>query len=63
VLPLRVERLNGARFWVTVLPQVPLLRSGEPHADVAALIGHATLETWIRDRPEQWLRLHRRWPD
>jgi len=22
-----------------------------------------TLEGWVRDRPEQWFWLHRRWPD
>ena len=65
VLPLRVERLNGARFRVTVFPPLPLPRSGEPHADAAALMArvNATLEAWIRDRPEQWLWVHRRWPD
>jgi KDO2-lipid IV(A) lauroyltransferase len=65
VLPLRVERLDGARFRVTVFPPLPLARSGEPHADAAALMVrvNATLEAWIRDRPEQWLWAHRRWPD
>jgi KDO2-lipid IV(A) lauroyltransferase len=65
VLPLRVERLDGARFRVTVFPPLPLTRSGEPHADAAALMArvNATLEAWIRDRPEQWLWVHRRWPD
>src|SRR5215470_8808613 len=65
VLPLRVERLDGARFRVTVFPPLPLPRSGEPHADAAALMArvNATLEEWIRDRPEQWLWVHRRWPD
>jgi KDO2-lipid IV(A) lauroyltransferase len=24
---------------------------------------NAILESWIRDRPEQWLWVHRRWPD
>src|SRR6516164_3483111 len=65
VLPLRVERLDGARFRVTVLPPLPLPRSGEPHADAAALMARVNevLEAWIRDRPEQWLWLHQRWPD
>ena len=57
VLPLRVERLDGARFRVTVFPPLALPRSGEPHADAAALMAqvNAILEEWIRDRPEQWL--------
>jgi Kdo2-lipid IVA lauroyltransferase/acyltransferase len=65
VLPLRVERLDGARFRVTVFPPLPLQRSGEPHADATALMAqvNATLEAWIRDRPEQWLWVHQRWPD
>jgi KDO2-lipid IV(A) lauroyltransferase len=65
VLPARVERLDGARFRLTVFPPLPVTRSGEPHSDTAALMArvNAMLETWIRDRPEQWLWLHRRWPD
>jgi Kdo2-lipid IVA lauroyltransferase/acyltransferase len=65
VLPARVERLDGARFRLTVFPPLPVTRSGEPHSDAAALMArvNAILETWIRDRPEQWLWLHRRWPD
>jgi KDO2-lipid IV(A) lauroyltransferase len=65
VLPARVERLGGAHFRLTVFPPLPLPRSGDHHADVAALMGsvNQTLESWIRDRPEQWLWLHRRWPD
>ena len=65
VLPVRVERLDGARFRLTVFPPLPVTRSGEPHSDAAALMArvNAMLETWIRNRPEQWLWLHRRWPD
>jgi KDO2-lipid IV(A) lauroyltransferase len=65
VLPARVERLDGARFRLTVFPPLPVTRSSEPHSDAAALMArvNAMLETWIRDRPEQWLWLHQRWPD
>jgi len=65
VLPARVERLAGARFRLTVYPPLPLPRSGDHHADVVALMTRVnqTLEAWIRDRPEQWFWLHRRWPD
>jgi len=65
VFPARVERLNGAHFRLTVFPPLPLPRSGDHHADVAALMArvNAILEDWVRDRPEQWFWLHRRWPD
>ncbi|MGH7060567.1 MAG: lauroyl acyltransferase, partial [Stellaceae bacterium] len=65
VFPLRVERLAGAHFRVTVSAPLPLPRSGDRHADAAALMAavNATLEAWIRDRPDLWLWLHRRWPD
>jgi KDO2-lipid IV(A) lauroyltransferase len=65
VLPVRVERLRGARFRLTVYPKLPLPRSGDRGADTLALMTEVnrTLETWIRERPEQWFWLHRRWPD
>jgi KDO2-lipid IV(A) lauroyltransferase len=65
VLPARVERLGGAHFRLTVFPPLPLPRSGDHHADVAALMAQVnqTLEEWIRDRPEEWFWVHRRWPD
>lgn len=65
VLPARVERLAGAHFRLTVFPPLPLPRSGDRQANIAALTTevNATLEAWIRDRPELWLWVHRRWPD
>src|SRR5271165_1949044 len=65
VLPARVERLGGAHFRLTVFPPLPLPRSDDSHANAAALMAqvNAILETWIRDRPEQWFWVHRRWPD
>lgn len=65
VLPTQVERLSGARFRLTVHPPLPLTRSKDAQRDVLALMAHANrmLESWIRQRPGQWLWLHRRWPD
>ena len=65
VLPARVERLAGARFRLTVFPPLSIPRSGDPKADIAQLMAtvNATLEAWIRERPAEWLWLHRRWPD
>jgi Kdo2-lipid IVA lauroyltransferase/acyltransferase len=65
VLPARVERLDGAHFRLPVFPALPLPRTGDSHADAAALMAqvNAILERWIRDRPEQWFWVHRRWPD
>ena len=39
--------------------------TGNRAADVASLMAsvNATLERWIRERPEQWFWVHRRWPD
>jgi KDO2-lipid IV(A) lauroyltransferase len=65
VLPVRVERLGGARFRLTVHPPLPLPRSGDRDADAMALMTEVnrTLEDWIRERPEQWFWPHHRWPD
>jgi Kdo2-lipid IVA lauroyltransferase/acyltransferase len=65
VLPVRVERTEGAQFRLTVYPKLPLPASGDRDADVHALMTavNQTLEGWIRERPEQWFWLHRRWPD
>jgi len=65
VLPVRVERLRGARFRLTIDPPLAVPRSGNRTADVAALMDRVnqTLEAWIRESPEQWFWLHSRWPD
>jgi KDO2-lipid IV(A) lauroyltransferase len=65
VLPVRVERLSGAHFRLTVYSPLALPQTGDRDADTLALMTavNRTLETWIRERPGQWFWLHRRWPD
>ena len=65
VIPAKVERLRGARFRLTIYPALKIERRGARDGDVLALMTqvNAIIEGWIRERPEQWLWLHRRWPD
>ncbi len=64
-IPIRIERLANVRFRITVYPQI------EPAADAAddrmAACGmteaaNRLFESWISERPEQWLSTARRWP-
>ena len=65
VLVARAERLGGARFRVTIAPPEFVPDTGDREADILAYMTwiNALLESWIRERPEQWLWLHNRWPD
>ena len=65
VYPVRLERLEGARFRETVYPALDIPRSGDREQDIRLLLTEINrqLESWIYERPEQWLWIHRRWPD
>jgi len=65
VYPVRVERLGGCRFKMTICPALDIRRSGDKERDMLAILTEINrhLESWIRARPEQWLWIHRRWPD
>ena len=65
LVPARVERLRGANFRLTVFPPMEFPHTGDPHDDNRLLLIriNALLEEWVRDRPDQWLWVHRRWPE
>ena len=65
LLPARSERLGGGRYRVTFYPPLAPVRTGDRQHDVAATLAKINdlIEGWIRARPEQWLWVHRRWPD
>jgi KDO2-lipid IV(A) lauroyltransferase len=59
-----VERLGPARLRLIVGPALPMPETGNRRTDIAALTQaiNDEFEAWIRQRPESWLWLHRRWP-
>jgi KDO2-lipid IV(A) lauroyltransferase len=65
VVPARVERLNGARFRVTFEPPLEKPSTGDRKQDVKLLMTAVNdrISAWIRERPEQWLWVHNRWPN
>lgn len=65
VVPVRALRRKGAYFHLMAETPLALPRSGNSVADTLTLMVkvNETVERWVRERPEQWLWVHRRWPD
>lgn len=62
--PARMERIGGARMRLTVeepLKRRPDLGDKQAEAEAMMLEVNQVLERWIRERPGDWLWLHRRW--
>ena len=65
VVPVRVDRLPHARFRITADPPLSYRRTGDAARDELALMTQVNqvLERWIREKPDHWFWLHRRWPE
>lgn len=65
LVPVRVERTGPARFRLQSFEALDLPDTGDRQADTVQVMTalNRILEGWIRDKPEQWLWLHRRWPE
>ncbi len=65
LVPVRVSREPRARFRVHLFEPVEVARTGDRDADTRAVLTaiNETLEGWIREKPDHWLWIHRRWPD
>ena len=64
LFPVRVERLHGAHFRVTVYDQIVPGDTDVPEREQVRQMTrqiNALFEDWIRQRPEQWLCAKRRW--
>ena len=62
--PMSVQRLAGARFRCIVHDPIEIADTGDRTADIAAGVAaiNAFIEARIRERPQEWFWVHRRWP-
>ncbi|MFA6266901.1 MAG: lipid A biosynthesis lauroyl acyltransferase [Pseudolabrys sp.] len=63
IVGVRVIRLPGNRFTAELTDDIAPVRDASGDVDIAATMQVITgvIEGWIRQYPEQWLWLHRRW--
>jgi KDO2-lipid IV(A) lauroyltransferase len=63
IVPARCVRRPDGRYRMAYGPLVEWTASGRRDEDIAALTQQLTsvIEGWVRETPEQWLWLHRRW--
>lgn len=63
VIPGCAVPLGGGRYRLAYDPPIRWTETGDRDADIARLTQQIAshLEGWIRERPELWLWLHRRW--
>ena len=59
----RVIRLPGNHFRAELTEEIPPVRDADGKIDVQGTTQKITsiVEDWVREHPEQWLWLHRRW--
>jgi KDO2-lipid IV(A) lauroyltransferase len=63
--PMSVQRIKGARFRAVVHDPIVPPDTGDRAADIEAGVKlvNAFMEERIRERPEDWFWVHRRWPN
>ena len=64
MIPMSVERLEGARFRVTIWDSIAPPKTGDRAADIEQGVRNvnAFIEARVRERPDQWFWTHKRWP-
>jgi KDO2-lipid IV(A) lauroyltransferase len=65
IIPARIVRSKGCHFEANVYAPLAITRTGDMEKDVYAIMTQINqmLESWIREHPEQWFWVHKRWPN
>jgi KDO2-lipid IV(A) lauroyltransferase len=65
IIPMSVQRLRKARFRVVVHEPMWLVDTGDRPADITEGVRriNAFMESRVRERPEEWFWVHKRWPN
>jgi KDO2-lipid IV(A) lauroyltransferase len=58
-----VRKPDGNSFWVEITDPIDPVRDADGRVDIRGTMQTITsvIEGWVREHPEQWLWLHRRW--
>jgi len=65
LIPARVVRTRGCHFEIMIYPPLVYEETGDQDKDILAIMTQINqlLESWIREYPEQWFWVHKRWPN
>lgn len=64
MIPMCVERTEGARFRVTIYDSIAPESTGDRQADIVQGVKNmnAFIEARVREHPDEWFWTHKRWP-
>jgi len=65
IVPASIERIKGPRFLMRLYEPIEFINTGDRERDIKETMTRVNqvLEKIIRAKPQQWLWLHRRWPE
>ncbi len=65
IIPAHIVRTKGAHFKGVIFPHLSYEKTGDDARDTLLIMTqiNAQLESWVRQYPDQWFWVHKRWPN